>query len=209
MPPSVYDTHCEGPGGLSSTKIWGPLRRLYHQYFNEDGRYQPLPPRQDLSGKTVIISGCNSGIGKEAAFVFAQWGAQVIMACRDAPSYEQHPKETIREFLTRPGSNIKESQLEWWEVDFASLQSVKAFGKKWKESGRVCDILCNNAGIGGVNGRIITSDGFEFVNQINFLSHCLLTFYVLPSMKKVSTRCMQRRPEGLRRLTWIPLPLPS
>lgn len=189
-PPSVYDTHCSGPGGLSSTPIWGSLRRKYWQYFSEDAANHDLPPKQDLSGKNVIVTGSNSGIGKEAAYIFALWGANVIMACRNPPpsSAEQHPTVAIKELLQRSQGSISEDRLTWWEVDFANLQSIKDFGKRWKDSGKVCDILCNNAGMGGVDGRIITKDGHEIVNQVNFLSHCLLTLYVLPSMKKVS-RC--------------------
>lgn len=187
MPPSVYDTHCSGPGNLSSTSIWGVLRRRYWQYFSEDSKKHDLPPRQDLRGKNVIVTGSNSGIGKEAAYIFALWGARVVLACRDPPAnVEQHPTDAIKDLLSRErGEGITSDQLEWWEIDYAKLDSVKAFGKRWKESGRTCDILCNNAGMGGVHGRKITSDGHEIVNQVNFLSHCLLTLYVLPSMRKV------------------------
>lgn len=120
---------------------------------------------------------------REAAYIFAKWGAKVVLACRDAPSYEQHPTETIKELLGRGAGEISEDQLEWWEVDFASIESIKAFGRRWRESGRVCDILCNNAGL-SVSKRTITKDGFELTNQVNFLGHCLMTLYVLPSMKK-------------------------
>ncbi|PWN18735.1 NAD(P)-binding protein [Microstroma glucosiphilum] len=183
MPPSVYETHCKGAGGLPTTPIWGLLRRRYWQYFSDHARYRSLPPRVDLRGKTVIVSGSNSGIGKEAAFVFAQWGATVILACRDPPPYEQHPKDAIADLLARD-SSISSEQFEWWEVDFGKLDSVRAFGRKWRQSGRICDVLANNAGVGGASERIVTKDGFELVNQINFMAHCLLTLYVLPSMKK-------------------------
>lgn len=194
MPPSVNDTHCSGPGLLTTTQRWGWLRRKYWQYLGEKDvcKTLPLPPKQDLTGKTVIISGSNSGIGKEAAFRFASWGATVVMACRDAPNYEQHPEDAIKEILERDAS-IHPEQLEWWEVDFARLDSIRAFGRKWRESGRTCDILCNNAGL-SVKKRIITADGFELTNQVNFLGHCLITLFVLPSMKKVSFE-----PSGLKR----------
>jgi hypothetical protein len=116
MPPSVYETHCKGAGGLPTTPIWGLLRRRYWQYFSDHARYRSLPPRVDLRGKTVIVSGSNSGIGKEAAFVFAQWGATVILACRDPPEYEQHPKDAIEDLLSRDAS-LSPEQFEWWEVD--------------------------------------------------------------------------------------------
>ncbi|CAO1620879.1 unnamed protein product [Parajaminaea phylloscopi] len=186
MPPAVTDTHCSGPGLLPTTSRWGAFRRKYWQYLGEKdpAKVLPLPPKQDLRGKTVIISGANSGIGKEAAYQFAAWGANVVLACRDAPSHEQHAEETIKEILSRD-SSIRSEQLEWWEVDFAKLDSIRDFGRKWRQSGRVCDILCNNAGL-SVAKRVITSDGFELTNQVNFLGHCLMTLYVLPSMQKSS-----------------------
>lgn len=197
MPPSVYDTHCQGAGGLKTTPIWGSLRRKYWQYLGEDSSNHALPPRQDLRGKNVIVTGSNSGIGKEAAYTFALWGAHVVLACRNPPpNVEQHPEDAIKELLQRDGK-IDSERLEWWEVDFAKLDSIKAFGKRWRESGRVCDILCNNAGMGGVDGRRITRDGHEIVNQVNFLSHCLLTLYVLPSMKKVSRGSVAGREKKL------------
>lgn len=178
------DTHCSGPGLLASTPRWGFLRRKFWQFFGEKGPgvNYPLPPRVDLKGKTVIVSGSNSGIGKEAAYIFAKWGANVVLACRDPSNAEQHPTDTIKELRQRD-SNITEEQLEWWEVDFASLDSVKAFGRKWRQSGRVCDVLCNNAGL-SAGRRIITKDGFELTHQVNMLAHCLMTLYILPSMKK-------------------------
>lgn len=184
MPPAVTDTHCSGAGLLDSTPRWGWLRRKFWQYLGESNpaKTLPLPPKQDLTGKTVIVSGSNSGIGKEAAFVFAQWGATVILACRDAPSHEQHATDTIKELLGRD-SSIKSEQFEWWEVDFAKLDSIRAFGRKWRQSGRTCDILCNNAGL-SVRKKTITRDGFELTNQVNFLGHCLMTLFVLPTMKK-------------------------
>ncbi|CAO1636687.1 unnamed protein product [Sympodiomycopsis kandeliae] len=183
MPPTVYETHCEGPGNLQTTPIWGFWRRKYWQYFAEDSSNRDLPPKQDLRGKNVIVTGSNSGIGKEAAYIFALWGAHVILACRDPPSSspEQHPEDTIKEFIQRD-SSIQEDQLEWWEIDYSKLDSVKQFGQRWQKSGLICDILCNNAGMGGIGGRTITRDGHEIVNQVNFLAHCLLTLYILPSM---------------------------
>ena len=65
--------------------------------------------------------------------------------------------------------------------------SVQAFGKRWLDSGRALDVLCNNAGISGASKeRITTRDGFEIVHQVNFLSHVLLTLTLLPSLAKAS-----------------------
>ncbi|PWN53930.1 NAD(P)-binding protein [Violaceomyces palustris] len=183
--PSVYDTHCDGPGLLPTTQEWSRLYRFYRKYLCEISDTLPLPdlesPENDLRGKTVIVSGSNSGIGKEACIYFAKAGASVVMACRDSQSHEQHPKEALADVVRLSGCSPE--KVEWWKVDFASLKSIHAFGQRWKESGRVCDILANNAGL-SAGKRIITEDGLELTNSVNFLGHCLITFYVLPSMKR-------------------------
>lgn len=67
----------------------------------------------------------------------------------------------------------------------ASVASVQALGKRWLDTGRALDILCNNAGISGItDSQILTGDGFELVHQINFISHVLLTLTLLPSLAK-------------------------
>ncbi|MCO5577149.1 hypothetical protein L7F22_030972 [Adiantum nelumboides] len=140
----------------------------------------------DLRGKNVLISGANSGIGMEAAYTFAQWGAKVILACRNPPPHELHPTKAIEMLIQRSGGEITRDQLEWWDVDFASFKSVEALGKKWIDSGMVLDYLCNNAGLSMLN-HITTEDGFELTRSVNYLGHCLLTLIVLPAMKKAKT----------------------
>ena len=89
----------------------------------------------------------------------------------------------IDEFVTRSGGKIsKEKQLEWWNVDFADLTSVRNLGERWIASGRTLDYLFNNAGL-NMKQFSRTVDGHNLINQVNLLSHVLLTYIVLPSMK--------------------------
>lgn len=185
-PPSVYDTHCDGPGLLPATKQWSFLRCQQRRFLTDFMTDLPYPPRMDLTGKNVLISGSNSGLGLEAAFTFALWGAKVIMACRDPPPHETHPTKAIEQIISRGEGDIKREQLEWWEVDYSSLKSVEALGKRWNESGMVLDYLCNNAGL-SVLPLIKTEDGHELTRSVNYLGHCLLTLMVLPSMKDAKT----------------------
>lgn len=182
-PPSIFDTHCDGPGLLPTTREWSFAYCMYRKYLSDFGTYiahpDPGAPENDLRGKTVIISGANSGIGKEAALAFARCGASLVLACRFTAAHEQHPDETVAEIQAQvPGAHV-----EAWEIDCASMESVAAFGERWARSGRQCDILVNNAGL-AAGKRVITDEGFELTYAINFLSHALLTFYVLPSMRK-------------------------
>jgi NAD(P)-dependent dehydrogenase (short-subunit alcohol dehydrogenase family) len=148
-------------------------------------------PDVDLSGKWVIISGANNGIGREAAIQFAKWRANIVLACRDPPPKEIHPKVVAEECrnAARKAGQI-DTEIEWWELDCSKLSSVEAFAKRWLDTDRALDILCNNAGIGrspGGSAVFKTQDGFEIIHQVNFLSHVLLTLYLLPSLAKALT----------------------
>jgi NAD(P)-dependent dehydrogenase (short-subunit alcohol dehydrogenase family) len=145
-------------------------------------------PDVDLSGKWVLVSGSNNGIGRHAAIQFAAWGANVILAARDPPERETHPSKVVEECKEAAGKKGHEkSTIEWWEVDYSKLKSVEALATRWLDTGRPLDILCNNAGIGtspGVSAVFKTEDGFEIIHQVNFLAHVLLTLRLLPSLAK-------------------------
>lgn len=183
----------------------GWLWRHYkgHQGTNSKKLTRDDVPFKDLTGKWVIISGSNNGIGREAALFFAQCGANIILACRNPPPHEKHPYTVVEECkaAARAASNEK-STIEWWDIDMTKLSTVDAFAKRWLDTGRPLDILCNNAGMGGNPGGLAgtvlkTEDGFEFVHQVNFTSHVLLTMRLLPSLAKApeprvvcTTSCM-------------------
>jgi NAD(P)-dependent dehydrogenase (short-subunit alcohol dehydrogenase family) len=145
-------------------------------------------PDADLHAKWVVISGSNTGIGLEAAIQFAKWGANIVLACRDPPPKEVHPTVAVEQCRTAARDNgHKDSQIQWWELDCAKLESVEAFAKRWLDTGRPLDILCNNAGIGSSPGGsevFKTKNGFEIIHQVNLLSHVLLTLRLLPSIAR-------------------------
>ncbi|MEW2514811.1 oxidoreductase [Streptomyces sp. NPDC046870] len=118
-----------------------------------------LPPQ---NGRTVIITGANSGIGLETARAFAQAGAHVIMAVRDVAR-------------ARPTAAQLPGSTELRPLDLADLASVRAFAA----SVEPVDILINNAGVANVPlGR--TADGFETHFGTNHLGHFALTNLLLP-----------------------------
>ncbi|KAK8216620.1 hypothetical protein HDK77DRAFT_176752 [Phyllosticta capitalensis] len=142
----------------------------------------------DLSGKWVVISGSNSGIGREAALKMASWGANIILACREPRPSEEHPDSVAERCIqaAREAGHEK-SEVEFWQIDMADLETVDKFAQRWLDTGRPLDILCNNAGIGdnpGGHEMIRTKDGLEIFHQINFLSHVLLTLRLLPAIAK-------------------------
>ena len=116
-----------------------------------------------LAGKTVIVTGANSGIGLEAARVFAAKGAHVVFAVRD----EKRGRDAAATVI---GST------EIRHLDLADLQSVRAFAEAWKDD---VHILVNNAGV-MVPPLGRTADGFELQFGINHLGHFALTNLLLP-----------------------------
>ncbi|KAE8444285.1 hypothetical protein EG329_000692 [Mollisiaceae sp. DMI_Dod_QoI] len=153
----------------------------------------------DLRNKWIIITGGNSGIGKEAGLQFVKWGASIVLGCRDPPPHEMHPDAVVQEFKAAAiSAGHPDTVIEWWKCDMSSLESVKAFGKRWLKTDRALDILANNAGLAGSRKVQHTVDGFDLVHQVNFISHVLLTLTLLPSLAKASepriictTSCMQ------------------
>ncbi|KAK7511425.1 hypothetical protein IWZ03DRAFT_362810 [Phyllosticta citriasiana] len=128
-------------------------------------------PSVDLSGKWVIISGSNSGIGREAALTMASWGANIILACREPRPTEEHPESVAATCIqTARDAGHEKSEVEYWKIDMADLETVDNFAQRWLDTGRPLDILCNNAGIGdnpGGHEMIRTKDGLEIFHQAN------------------------------------------
>jgi len=120
----------------------------------------------DLSGKTVAITGGNSGIGYEAALVFARRHASVVIACR---SVEKGRAAASAITAAHPGAAI-----EVMELDLASLASVRAFAEAFRGRYRRLEVLCNNAGVMALPYRR-TADGFEMQFGTNHLGHFALT----------------------------------
>src|ERR1700712_5481131 len=148
-------------------------------------------PDVDLTGKWIIVTGANSGIGREATLQFAKWGASIVLACRNPPAHEPRPEKVGEECKEAAKSNGHlDSAFESWVVDYVDLKTVDAFADRWLATGRPLDILCNNVGIGSSPGGASvtkTKDGFEIYHQVNFLAHVLLTLRLLPALAKAPT----------------------
>ena len=127
-----------------------------------------------ILGKTAIITGANTGIGKETALDFAKRGARMILACRD----EQKASKAAKDIISETGSDKVLVRI----LDLASFESVRAFAKLINETEERVDILVNNAGLTG--SYRVTKDGYESIFQVNYLSHFLLTLLLLEKMKK-------------------------
>lgn len=129
----------------------------------------------DLSGRTVFVTGANSGLGQETARAMAARGAHVIMAGRDqgkldeavAAIHAAHPK----------------AQLDTLTVDLSSLESIRAATSRARQRFAKIDLLINNAGV-MATPFLHTADGFEMQLGTNHLGHFALTGELFPLIEK-------------------------
>ncbi|XP_061577859.1 retinol dehydrogenase 11-like [Cololabis saira] len=130
-----------------------------------------------LDGKTVLITGANTGIGRETAVDLARRGARVILACRDMDRANK-AAEYVRKKTGNDNVVVK-------KLDLGSLQSVRQLAKDVLASEERLDVLINNAGIMSCP-QWKTDDGFEMQFGVNHLGHFLLTNCLLDLLKKSS-----------------------
>ena len=120
----------------------------------------------DLGGRTVVVTGANSGIGLAAARALGHAGARVVLAVRD----ESRGREAAASIEGAP---------EVRRLDLADLASVRAFADGW--DGPI-DVLINNAGVMATPEQR-TADGFEMQIGTNHLGHFALTNLLLPHLR--------------------------
>lgn len=132
----------------------------------------------DLTGKVLIVTGANNGLGYETAKELARKGAQTIMACRSM--------EKARATLTQIQAEIPNAPAEIMQLDLASLESVNTFAEMFKTKYGRLDVLVNNAGIMAVPYQN-TVDGFESQFGTNHLGHFALTGLLLDLMLRTSS----------------------
>ena len=126
------------------------------------------------SGKRVIVTGANSGLGLVTARRLAEAGAHVVMAARTAEKNEQ-AAESIR-------AVVPDASLQLEALDLASLASVSDFAERMLADETPVDTLINNAGVMAVPTRHTTEDGFELQFGTNHLGHFALTAQLLPAL---------------------------
>ncbi|XP_072364904.1 retinol dehydrogenase 12-like [Scyliorhinus torazame] len=128
-----------------------------------------------LDNKIVLITGANTGIGKETTRDLARRGALVIMACRDVEKGEAAAKEIIEE----TGNSL----LIVKRLDLADTKSIREFAQQVHEEYQQLHILINNAGV-MMCPYSKTADGFELQFGVNHLGHFLLTYLLIDLIKQ-------------------------
>ncbi len=127
----------------------------------------------DLTGRTIVVTGANSGLGLRSSEALAAKGAQVLMACRNA-SRAAAALERVKALATGPVPEVV-------ALDLSSLASVRECAAELAERFTHIDVLLNNAGIMAVP-KAVTVDGFESQIGTNHLGHFAFTGLLLPTL---------------------------
>src|SRR2546430_6128948 len=128
----------------------------------------------DMAGKVVVITGGNTGIGKEAAVALAGRGAQVVVTSRN----EERGRSARQEIAERSGND----SVEVMSLDLASFRSIRSFAADVLDRFDHLDVLVNNAGL-ILRQRAETQEGFEETFGVNHLGHFLLTDLLLERLR--------------------------
>ncbi len=126
-------------------------------------------------GKIAIVTGANSGLGKEITIGLAKKEIKVIMACRNQSKAESAKEEVL--------SQVNSADIEIMLLDLNSLNSVRNFATAFGEKYDRIDLLIENAGI-MIPPLSKTEDGFESQMGVNYFSHFLLTNLLYPLLNK-------------------------
>ena len=126
-----------------------------------------------MRGKTALVTGATSGIGKVTAGALARMGARVLVHGRNPARLEA----TVAELRTTSGG-----QVEGVRADFASLTDVRALAAQVRAHTDRLHVLVNNAG-GATTGRALSRDGIELTLAVNHLAPFLLTNLLLDLLK--------------------------
>jgi NAD(P)-dependent dehydrogenase (short-subunit alcohol dehydrogenase family) len=145
--------------------------------FNADTTTDEVLEGVDLTGKLVVVTGASAGLGIETSRALAAAGARVVMAVRNLEKGEKAAAQ-IRE-------SVPKAHLEVRELDLGSLESVRAFGKSFRDEHDRLDLLINNAGVMAAP-QAQTTDGFDEQLGTNHLGHFALTEELLPTLQKAA-----------------------
>ena len=127
----------------------------------------------DLAGRTFMITGGNTGIGRATAAGLARRGGRVYLACRSPDK----GRAAVADIVAATGNDA----VAFLPLDLASLASVRECAERFLALGEPLHVLINNAGVAGRRGR--TTDGFELTFGVNHLGHFVLTSLLLPCLE--------------------------
>ncbi|KAF7369525.1 WW domain-containing oxidoreductase [Mycena venus] len=154
------------------------MRRTFWNFISDQWSKQQPVLKVDLTGKTVLVLGANTGLGFEATKHFATNNpARLILACRS----QSKGQAALNKLKTATGY----SKAELWIVDLAEFESVKQFADRFERDGGRLDILVENAAVAAPKYEA-TKDGWEASLEVNYLSTSLFALLLLPAMIKTA-----------------------
>ena len=143
---------------------------FYSQLF-----VKPAYPTASCTGQTIIVTGANIGLGKEAARHFARLGAsKIILAVHNTLAGEEAKRDI--EKTTKCGTDV----IEVWALDLLSYESCRSFAQRASKLSRL-DVLLENAGLAG--GKWVLAGGHERMVAVNVIGTFYLAMFMLPKLK--------------------------
>jgi len=128
----------------------------------------------DITGKTAIVTGANTGIGFETALALYQAGANVVLACRSL--------ENARQAMVKIKESKGKGKTEIGLLDLTSMDRVKQFAETFFKEHQQLHLLINNGGV-MVSPASKTTEGYELQFGVNFLGHFALTGHLYPLLR--------------------------
>ena len=128
----------------------------------------------DLQGRTFLVTGANSGIGRAMVEALAARGGHVVLAARS--------QERTRPVLDAIRAQRASAAVEFLQVDVSDLSSVRRAAESFLAAGRPLDVLVNNAGVAGTHA--LSADGFDLTYATNHIGPFLLTNLLLPALHR-------------------------
>lgn len=138
------------------------------------GKHWAPKDMPNQSGRRVVLTGANSGIGYHTALELARNGAHVVMGCRNPA----RAADAVR----RIQKEVPNALVDVAILDLASLESVREFAAQI--SSRPIDVLINNAGVMAPKYRLETKEGLELQFGTNVVGHFVLTALLLPALEQ-------------------------
>lgn len=145
----------------------------------------------DQTGRVIVITGANSGIGFEAARVLVAKGAHVVLACRN-PARASEAEARLR-------AETPKASVESMTLDTSRLASVRAFAEQFRASHPRLDVLCNNAGVMALPPSL-TEDGFDIQMATNHFGHFALTGLLIELLKSSAPSRVVNVSSGVHRI---------
>ncbi|KAK6544869.1 hypothetical protein TWF694_001549 [Orbilia ellipsospora] len=141
-----------------------------------------FPPNLDFTGHSILVTGANSGLGFASALHYLQLKASTLyLLVRSLEKGEQAKKELLADPLVQ--KNNPKADIHIYQVDLASLDSLRSFSKKFFNEVQALNVAVLNAGVGYFNYNP-TIDKMESTFQVNYLSNAILTSYLVPILKQ-------------------------